>query len=292
MTWTAGAGVRRPAATGRDLSGLPEMLIEGGTRRRVTAAELWRQRDLLLLLASRDVKVRYRQTILGGTWVVLQPLLVSGVFTFVFGRVAKLPSDGVPYFVFAYAGLLGWTTFASLVQRLSGSLLANTALVSKVYFPRLLLPLSTVVSTAVDFLASLVLMVVLLFVGGVGLSWRVLTLPLWLGLVVLLAVGVGLAAAGLVVRYRDIAYITPLAVQLLLYASPVAYAVSAVPARLRGFVLANPLTGVLDGFRWALLPHSPLHLSYVAVSVGATLAVVGLGLVVFTKAERTFADVI
>jgi lipopolysaccharide transport system permease protein len=270
----------------------PVLTIRPARSRRVRASEIWQQRDLLFILAGRDIKVRYRQTVLGASWVVLQPLLVSGIFTFVFGRVANLPSEGVPYFVFSFAGLLCWNQFNNLLLRISGSLLQNTSLVAKVYFPRLILPFGAVLSTMVDFAVSFALMLVLLRVGHVAFTARLLLLPVWLVLVTLLACGVGLVAAGLVVRYRDINYVTPLFLQLLLYGSPVAYATSAIPDRFKAVFAVNPLVGLLDAFRWSLLPHSPLHRGYVLYSVVASVLLFALGTRVFRAAERTFADVI
>ena len=192
--------------------------------------ELWQFRDLLTTLAARDVKLRYRQTALGAVWVILQPLLAAGIFAVVFGKVAKLPSDGVPYFLFAYAGLLGWNAFNSTLTKVSTCLIQNSALVSKVFFPRLVLPLSTVFSTLVDFGVALAMMAVLMVLYGVVPSLSLLLLPFWLLLTLLLAVGAGLYAAALMVSYRDVQYVLPVVTQFLLYASPVAYALSTVPA--------------------------------------------------------------
>jgi lipopolysaccharide transport system permease protein len=276
----------------RRRSETPTLVIRPAARRTVSPAEVWAHRDLLLMLAGRDVKVRYRQTLLGASWVVLPPVLVSGVFTFVFGRVANLQSDATPYFVFAFAGLLCWNLFSNLLLRISGSLLQNTALVSKVYFPRLVLPLGAVLSSMVDLVVAFGVMVILLFANHVTPRWHVVTLPVWILLTIVLATGVGLVAAGLIVRYRDVQYVTPLLLQLLLYASPVAYSTNAIPHRYRALFAVNPLVGLLDGYRWALLRHSPLHKGYAVYSVVAAVAMLALGLWVFRRAERTFADVI
>jgi len=258
----------------------------------INLRELWQFRDLLVTLAQRDVKLRYRQTALGALWVLLQPLMAAGIFSFVFGKVAKLPSDGLPYFVFSYAGLLGWNAFSSTLTKASGCLLQNANLVSKVYFPRLVLPLSVVFSTLIDFAVALGLMAVLMAVYHVVPTAALLLLPVWLALIVLLAVGVGLYAAALTVTYRDVQYVLPVVTQFLLYASPVAYAVSAVPAHLRLVYFVNPLSGLLEAFRWSLLGTGHLDARIVAYSVAVTMLVFVGGALSFKKMERKFADVI
>ena len=254
--------------------------------------ELWGFRDLLLAMAVRDVKLRYRQTALGVTWVLLQPLLAAGIFALVFGRVAKLPSGGLPYFLVAYAGLLAWNAFQSTLTKASGSLVGNAQLVSKVYFPRLVLPLSTVLSTVLDFAVGLVLLAVLMAVYRIAPGPAVLLLPVWFAMVVLLAVGLGLVAAALTVSYRDVQYILPVLVPFLLYASPVGYSLSAVPENLRPVFLLNPLTGLLEGFRWSVFGRTPPPWGYVAYSAAATALLFMLGCFVFKNMERRFADVI
>ena len=258
----------------------------------INLRELWQFRDLLTTLAQRDVKLRYRQTALGALWVLLQPLMAAGIFSFVFGKVAKLPSDGLPYFVFSYAGLLGWNAFSSTLTKASASLTSNANLVSKVYFPRLVLPLSVVFSTLIDFAVALGLMVVLMIIYHVVPTAALLLLPVWLALIVLLAVGVGLYAAALTVSYRDVSFILPVLTQFLLYASPVAYAVSAVPAHLRLVYFINPLSGLLEAFRWSLLGTGQLDGRIVSYSVVVTVLVFLGGALSFKKMERKFADVI
>lgn len=270
----------------------PTLVIRAAARNAVSPKEIWAHRDLLLILAGRDIKVRYRQTMLGASWVILQPVLVSGVFTFVFGQVADLPSDRTPYFVFSFAGLLCWNLFSNLLLRISGSLLQNTGLVSKVYFPRLVLPLGSVLSSVVDLLVALAVMAILLVTNHVVPRWHIVTLPVWILLTAMVATGVGLVAAGLIVRYRDVQYVTPLILQVLLYASPVAYSTSAIPSRYRTLFALNPLVGLLDGFRWSLLRNSPLHVGYAVYSMVAAVVLMAFGVWVFRRAERTFADVI
>ena len=254
--------------------------------------EIWQFRDLLVTLAGRDIKLRYRQTALGVLWVIVQPLLAAGIFSFVFGKVAKLPSDGVPYFIFAYAGLLGWTAFSNTLTKTSFCLIQNSHLVSKVFFPRLVLPLSTVVSTMIDFAVALLMMVVLMVVYHITPHVGLLLLPVLLALLVLLALGVGLYAAALTASYRDVQYVMPVFLQMLLYASPVSYAVSAVPASLRHFYFLNPLSGLLEAFRWSLLGRGAVPWGFVAYSAVVTVVVFIIGAFAFKKMERRFADVI
>jgi lipopolysaccharide transport system permease protein len=255
-------------------------------------AELWRFRDLCVALGRRDVTLRYRQTLLGVLWVVLQPLIAGGLFSIVFGKVARLPSEGRPYFVFAYAGFIAWSAFQSTLTRASSSLLAQSNLVSKVYFPRLVLPVSALFSSAVDFAVGLGSLAVLLAAFRLAPGLPLLTLPFWILLLHAMGLGLGALAAALSVRFRDLQHALPVLVQLLLYASPVAYAISAVPERLRPYFLLNPMSGVLDGFRWSVLGTTPPGAAAVALSVaGAGVALVA-GAVVFARFERRLADVI
>ncbi len=254
--------------------------------------QIWLYRDLLMTLASRDVKLRYRQTALGIIWVILQPLMAAGIFSFVFGKVAKLPSEGVPYIVFSYAGLLAWNAFNSTLTRASSVLVANSGLISKVYFPRLVLPLSTVPSTLIDFGVALGMMAVLMVIYGIVPGIGILLVPLWLALILMIAVGFGLYTSALMVSYRDVQYVLPVVTQMLLYASPIAYAVSAVPENLRAYYFLNPLSGLLEAFRWSMIGRGELNWGYVAYSaIFAILVFIG-GAFSFKKMERRFADVI
>ncbi len=254
--------------------------------------EVWQYRDLLLTLATRDLKLRYRQTALGAIWVILQPLLAAGIFSFVFGKVAKLPSDGKPYFLFAYASLLGWNLFSNTLQRVNTSLLGNSQLVSKVYFPRLVLPLASIFATIVDFGVAFAMFLVLMVVNGVVPTLGILLLPFWLLLFLLLAMGVGMFCSALMVSYRDVGYIVPVMISFLQYASPVAYSTSAIPAHLRAWYLMNPVASILEGLRWSLLGSSTISapgiLSATIVSVAAFI----IGAFAFKRMERRFADVI
>jgi lipopolysaccharide transport system permease protein len=247
---------------------------------------VWQFRSLLWQFARRDVTLRYRQTALGVIWVVLQPLIAAGIFAVVFGRVAGLSSNGVPYVVFSYAGLLGWTMFSSYLTKASGSLVGNAALVSKVYFPRIVLPLSVVAGVLLDFVVSLALMAVLLAATSTSPGWGLVLLPAWVVITLVLATGIGLLTGSLAVRFRDVNYILPVLVQFLLYASPVAYALDAVPHSLRGYFVANPLTGLLEAFRWSLLGIGSLHTTYVLYSAGFAIAALAAGWAAFSRMER------
>ena len=257
-----------------------------------SASQLWEAREVLLRFGSRDVKLRYRQTALGVIWVVVQPLLAAGVFTLVFGRVAKLPTGGVPYFLFSFSGMLVWNVFAGIVTRATPSLVTNAALVSKVFFPRILVPLSIVYSVLVDFAVAFTLFILLLFLYRVSPSFAVVLLPFWLALAVLISCGFGLAFCALMVRYRDVQYIVPFLVQFGLYASPIAYSTTAVPDRYRAFYDVNPMTWLLEEFRWSLLGQPAPPVWHVVLSVIVSGAVFLGGALIFTKRERGFADVI
>lgn len=254
--------------------------------------ELWEAREVFTRFGTRDLKLRYRQTALGVIWVVLQPLLSAGIFSVVFGQIADLSSDGVPYFVFSFAGMLAWTVFNGIVTRAAPSLVNNQALVSKVFFPRLLVPLSSVLSVLVDFLVASALMAALLVIYGVTPGWAIVTLPLWILAVVLLGSGIGMAASALMVKFRDIAYVVPFAMQTLLYASPLAYSLSEVGSDIRWLFDINPLTWILEGFRWALLDLAQPAGWQMAAAAGVSVAVFVGGALIFSKMERGFADVI
>jgi lipopolysaccharide transport system permease protein len=254
---------------------------------------LWRFRDLLFALAVRDIKLRYRQTLLGVLWVVLQPLLGAGIFAFIFGRVARLDSGGVPYVLFAYAGLLAWNLFNGIVLKASGSLVANAPLVAKVFFPRLLLPFSGVLSTLLDFAIALAVGVLLFFLSRQMPGWSLVAAPFWLVMLLLLATGFGLLGAALAVVYRDVLHVLPVALQFLLYGSPIAYTISVIPPGWpRLLYKLNPLAPLVEGFRVALLGHGSIGLLSGGYACSVSVAVFVAGLIVFRRMERQFADVI
>lgn len=254
--------------------------------------EVWRYRDLLFVLARREITLRYRQTALGVIWVLMQPLAAAAIFTAIFSRVANLRAEGVPYFLFAYAGFLGWNAFQGTLTRAAASLVQNSQLVSKVYFPRLVLPLSTVLLTLVDFLVGLGLFVVVAPFYGVVLRPAMLLLPAWLVAILLLAVGLGMYLAALMVRFRDVQHALPVIMQFALYASPVGYALSAVPPNLRRWFLLNPMVGLLEGFRWSLVGGPAPGGGRVMYALAFVLGSLVVGAFAFRRMEREFADVI
>lgn len=272
----------------------PLRRIRSTTRRTpLDLGELWRYRDLWLTLALRDVKLRYRQTALGVAWVVLLPLLASGIFTLVFGMIAKLPSDGSPYFLFVFAGYLGWNAFQNTLQRCGISLIGNTALVTKVYFPRIILPAASVLASLLDFAVGVVMLLLVLLVRGELPSVQSLALvPLFMLLVQLLGLGLGFISAALTVRFRDVQYVLPYLIQLLLYASPVAYGVSAVPQAVRHLYLLNPVAPLLDGLRAALLGRGDVHWLAIGVSGLVSVSMFAVGTIFFLYQDRQYADVI
>lgn len=254
--------------------------------------ELWQFRDLLFTLAGRDLKLRYKQTALGVIWVILQPLMAAGIFSFVFGTVAKLPSNGTPYLLFSFAGLLGWNLFSNTLSKTSTCLIGNAQLISKVFFPRLVLPLSTVPSTLVDFGVAAGMMAVLMAVYAVAPGWALLMVPVWLAILLGIALGIGLIASALSVSYRDVQYILPVFLQILLYASPVAYSITAVPENLRYFYSLNPLSAPLEALRSSILGGPMPGWGTLAWSGGVAVMLVGMGAMAFKRMERRFADVI
>ena len=255
-------------------------------------AELWEYRELLYFLTWRDVKVKYKQTHLGVAWAVLQPTLSMLVFSVVFGRVAGLPSHGVPYPLFTYAALLPWQLFANALTQSSNSLVNNQALLTKVYFPRVLIPAATVLGGVIDFVVALSLLLAMMLYYGVYPSLRMLTLPLFALLAVGAALSVGIWLAALNVRYRDVRYTVPFLTQFWLFASPVAYSSAVVPERYRALYALNPMAAVVDGFRWALLGVESLAIVPLLGGALVTALMLAGGLVFFRRTEATFADVI
>lgn len=253
--------------------------------------EVWQYRELLGFLTWRDVRVRYKQTALGAAWAVLQPLLTMLVFSVFFGALARVPSDGLPYPVFAYCGLLPWQLFAFALTGSAQSLTANERLVTKVYFPRLILPLAAVLAGLVDFAIAFTLLVPLMAYYGVQPGPALLTLPLFVLLALASAVSVGLGLGALNVRFRDVRHALPFLTQFWLFVTPIAYPASLVPERWRALLGLNPMAGVVEGFRWALL-GTPAPGAMLWVSAAAVLAGLGAGLLYFLRVERSFADVI
>jgi lipopolysaccharide transport system permease protein len=253
---------------------------------------IWQYRELLYFLVWREVKVRYKQTVLGVAWAVLQPLMTMAIFTVIFGVFVNVPSDGLPYPLFALAALLPWTYFSEAMTRSSISLVGDAQLIRKVYFPRLIMPLAAVVSPGVDFLLAFILLLGMIAWYGLSPTWGIFLLPgfLLLGLVTALAVGLWLSALN--VRYRDVRHTVPFLTQCWMYASPVAYPVSVVPEGWRALYGLNPMAGVIEGFRWGLLGKESPDIGVMTVSVIAVIGLLIGGLIFFQHMEQTFADVI
>lgn len=258
----------------------------------IDLASMWQFRDLLLALAWRDIRLRYSQTALGVSWVLLQPLLGSFIFTLVFSLIARVPSGGIPYFFISYAGLVSWNLFGSAITRISGSLLANSSLISKVYFPRLILPLGAIPSALLDFALGIFLLCVLAPLWGLPISWGLLLLPVCVFILCAVAIGIGVGAAALSVSYRDVQHIIPLLVQLLMYASPVGYSVSVVPEQYRAWYMLNPLAAPIDYIRWSFTGVGSGNAQDLIYSFIASVVVLLAGLLIFRARERKFADVI
>jgi lipopolysaccharide transport system permease protein len=254
--------------------------------------DVWEYRELLYFLTWRDIKVRYKQSVLGVGWAVLQPLLTMIIFTFVFGRFAGVPSDGIPYPLFSLAALLPWQYFASAVGRSGVSIVNSANLITKVYFPRLIVPLSAALAPAVDFAITLFILAGLMFYYGIAPTANVVFLPIFFLLAFGAAMAVSLWLSALNVRYRDVGYVIPFMVQIWMFLSPVAYPSSLVPEQWRFLYGLNPMTGVIEGFRWALFGTGHAPDAMVGLSAAVTLIVLLGGLLFFQKTEETFADIV
>jgi lipopolysaccharide transport system permease protein len=259
--------------------------------RTLNLRELWAYRELLAVLTMRDIKVRYKQTVLGVTWAVIQPLLTMILFSIVFGRLAKIPSDGLPYPIFVYAGLLPWTFFANALSNSGNSLVGQQHLISKVYFPRLIIPLSSVGTGLIDFAISSVLLLALMMYFGIGWSWHLLAVPFLILAVIFIALGVGTLLSALTVSYRDFRYVVPFMVQFWMYATPVVYPASLFPEKWQWVLFLNPMSGLIEGFRSAFL-HRPFDWVGISISLSVAALVFMLGIFYFEKMERRFADII
>lgn len=269
------------------------LVIEAGRAERHYWKDLWRYRELFYFLAWRDILVRYKQTTIGLAWALLRPLLTMLVFTLVFSKLAKLPSDGVPYPILVFAALLPWMFFANAFTEAGNSLISNANMISKVYFPRLVLPTSAVIVSFTDFLISAVIMAVLMAWYGYVPDWHIITLPLFILVAFAAAMGAGLWIAALNVKYRDFRYVIPFIVQLGLYISPVGFSSTIVPEQWRLLYSINPMVGVIDGFRWAILGGTtPLYWPGFLISLALVFAIFVTGIIYFRKTEKSFADVI
>jgi lipopolysaccharide transport system permease protein len=253
--------------------------------------ELWAYRELLWVLASRDVRVRYKQTVLGASWAILRPFTAMLIFSVVFGQLGKMPSEGFPYPVFVYAGLLPWTFFASALTASGQSLVGSAQLITKVYFPRLIIPLASVGAALVDLLVSTGVLLAIMAWYSVGWTWHLLAAPLLLVAVVFASLGIGTLLAALTVAYRDFTHLTPFIVQIWMYATPVIFPVTLVPAQWRWLLYLNPMTGLTEGFRSTFL-GKPFDVIGLASSLAVAAVLFAMGVAYFEHAERRFADVI
>jgi lipopolysaccharide transport system permease protein len=276
------------------LSSRPELIIEAGRTERQYWRDIWRYRELFYFLAWRDILVRYKQTVIGMAWALIRPFLTMIVFTVVFGKLAKLPTEGgAPYPILVFAAMLPWQFFANSLSECSSSLITNANLISKVYFPRLIVPTSAVVVSFVDFLISGMILLGLMAWYDFVPTWRIITLPFFIAIAFIASMGAGLWLASLNVQYRDFRYIVPFVVQFGLYISPVGFSSSVVPEKWRLLYSLNPIVGVIDGFRWAIIGgESHLYLPGLLLSLALVIISLIGGIWYFRKMERTFADVI
>lgn len=255
-------------------------------------AAVWHKRELLFFLIWRDLKVRYAQAALGVGWAVIQPVLTVLIFSLIFGAFAKLPSDGIPYPVFAFAAVLPWSYFSEATRRGSFGLVGDTDLIKKIYFPRLIIPLSNVVTPLVDFAVTFVVLLVVMAWYGIVPGPQIVFLPLFVAMMFLLALGISLWLGPINVRYRDVVHTMPLLLQIWMYATPIVYPLSLVPEKWKTLYSINPMVGIIEGVRWSLLGRGSVDLTALAISAAVIAALVISGLVWFRKAERSFADVI
>ncbi|OYQ62286.1 phosphate ABC transporter permease [Pseudanabaena sp. SR411] len=270
-----------------------ELIIEAGSIESQYWKDLWRYRELFYFLAWRDILVRYKQTAIGITWALIKPFLTMVVFTVVFGNIAKLPSQGVPYPILVFAGMLPWQFFANALGECSNSLIGNANLISKVYFPRLIVPTSAVIVSFVDFLISGIILLGLMAWYNFVPDWRILTLPFFILIASAASMGAGLWLAALTVKYRDFRFVVPFIIQFGLYISPVGFSSNIVPEQWRLLYSINPMVGVIDGFRWAILGgEANIYMPSFLLSVGLVFLLLWSGIWYFRKMERTFADVI
>jgi lipopolysaccharide transport system permease protein len=270
------------------------LVLEAGGADRQYWLDLWRYRELFLILAWRDVAVRYKQTVIGIAWAFLRPFLTMVVFTVVFGRIAKLPSEaGAPYAVMVFAGLLPWTLFSSVLGDAAASVVGNGQLVSKVYFPRMVIPLATMVVALIDFLVSLVILAGLMLWYAVIPGWQILLLPVFVVLTLLAALGPAMWLAAMIVKFRDFRFVVPFVIQIGLYVSPVGFSATLVPDGWKLLYNLNPLVGIIDGFRWCVLGgDSPIYLPGFALSLSIIGVLLWWGTRSFRRTERSFADLI
>lgn len=268
------------------------VIVPGSTPLGQYGRDLWHHRDLIRVLAQRDITLRYRQTAMGAIWVVLQPILSAGLLSFVFGKIADLPTDGIPTFLFTYSGMLAWGAFSSTLSRSATTLIGSSSLVSKIFFPRLVLPLSGMLSVLIDFCVTFVLLMIMMLLRGLPPGPELVLLPVWLFFLLAMAQGIGTFLGSFAVRYRDFSNITPFLLQLGLYASPVAYSVSNVPEKYQSLYYLNPVVSLLEAFRWSLFDTPFPTAAHLAYSMTGALVLLVIGFVTFERRERLIADII
>lgn len=266
-------------------------IIQAGKYDRQYLIDLWKYRELFYFLSWRDILVRYKQTVIGVAWSIIRPILTMIVFTIIFGKIAKLPSGNVPYPILVFVALLPWQFFANALQSSSSSLVGNAGMISKVYFPRMIVPASSIIVAFIDFLISFIILIILMFWYRFVPDWKVVTIPLFLILAILLALGAGFLISSLNVKYRDFQYIVPFIVQLGLYISPVGFSSDIIPQKWKIIYSLNPMVGIIDGFRWAFFgTHSSYFLLSIIFSIVIIILILFIGIWYFRKTERTFAD--
>jgi len=269
------------------------IVIEAGRTELHYWKDIWRYRELFYFLSWRDILVRYKQTAVGIAWALLRPFLTMVVFTVIFGKLGNFPSEGVPYPILVFAAMLPWQFFANSLSEASNSLLGNANLISKIYFPRLIIPASSVITSFVDFLISSAILVALMIWYQFAPGWRVLMLPIFVGIAFAASMGIGLWLTALNVKYRDFRYIVPFIVQFGLYISPVGFSSSVVPGKWRLLYSLNPMVGVIDGFRWTILgSESSIYMPGFVISMCIVATFFVTGIVYFRRTEKTFADII
>lgn len=270
-----------------------DLIIEANKPGHHYWSDMWRYRDLFYFLVWRDILVRYKQTVIGVAWGLLKPIITVLIFTFVFGKLAKLPSDGVPYSLMVFTGLLPYFFFASALSESSLSMVTNANLMTKIYFPRLIVPTSAIIVCLVDFLISFLVLIPLMVYYDISSTWKLLTIPFFLILALMASLGLGLWLSALNVKYRDFRFIVPFIVQIGMYVSPIGYSSNIIPDKWRLLYSLNPIVGVIDGFRWALLGENfHLYLPGLYVSIALTLVILIIGLRYFRRTESTFADLV
>jgi lipopolysaccharide transport system permease protein len=292
MTGSSGLVSSLANSSGRQISNA-ELIIEPGRHERHYWQDLWRYRELFRVLAWRDISVRYKQTVIGAAWALIRPFLTMVVFTIIFGKIAQLPSQGAPYALLVFAAMLPWTLFSTALADASNSLVSNANLISKVYFPRLIVPAAAVVVSLVDFLISLAILVMLMVWYQYLPGWQILLLPLFVAMAFLASLGPSLWITALNVKYRDFRYVIPFVVQFGLYVSPVGFSSSIIPEQWRLLYSLNPMVGVIDGFRWCILgAGNAIYAPGFFISIGVTAFFLWFGVRQFRKTEMSFADLI